>query len=340
MSAGKTTIAALCLAALLAWGACRPSGPADPEPPRDLALVLSGGGAKGAYEVGVWLAMRDLGLDGRVEAVSGTSVGAINAALFAAGIEPDRIEALWLDKMGGILSLSDKWIAECVDARVRDFREDESSAKWKSLVGTLADGALEYAKFRHTGLPTTGALDPAPLRRELAAALPRDWPRRAPAAYATAVERSSFGPPQRVVFRLNDASPDERVDMVCASAAIPFALPSVDVRGKTCVDGGTRILGFPGRLLNADPVRQHPSVKTVVAVYLDDEPHVDPSARLAAADLPEGVRLVEIFPSEDVGGLAWGWQGVFDASPSTGRHLVDLGRADALRALRAAGLGR
>ena len=242
--------------------------------------------------------------------------------------------------MGGILSLSDKWVAECVEARVRAIQEDDSSAKWKSLVGTLADGALEYAKFRHTGLPTTGALDPDPLRRELAAALPDDWPRHAPAASATVVERSALEGPRRVVFRLNDASPAERVDMVRASAAIPFALPSVDVRGKSCVDGGTRILGFPGRLLNADPVREHPSVKTVIAVYLDDEPHLDPSARLTAADLPAGVRLVEIFPSEDVGGLVWGWQGVFDASPATGRRLVDLGRADALRALRAAGLAR
>ena len=55
-----------------------------------LGLVLSGGGAKGAYEVGVWQAMEEMGLAGDVAAISGTSVGAINAALFAT--RPDAAE--------------------------------------------------------------------------------------------------------------------------------------------------------------------------------------------------------------------------------------------------------
>ena len=38
-----------------------------------LGLVLAGGGGKGAYEIGVWQALRDLGLEQSVAAVSGTS---------------------------------------------------------------------------------------------------------------------------------------------------------------------------------------------------------------------------------------------------------------------------
>ena len=45
-----------------------------------LGLVLSGGGAKGAYEVGVWQALHEARLAGDVAAVSGTSIGAVNAA--------------------------------------------------------------------------------------------------------------------------------------------------------------------------------------------------------------------------------------------------------------------
>ena len=48
-----------------------------------LGLVLSGGGAKGAYEVGVWQALEEAGIASNITAISGTSVGAINAALFA-----------------------------------------------------------------------------------------------------------------------------------------------------------------------------------------------------------------------------------------------------------------
>lgn len=46
-----------------------------------IGLVLSGGGAKGAYEIGCWKAMRNLGIT--ISAVAGTSVGALNAALVA-----------------------------------------------------------------------------------------------------------------------------------------------------------------------------------------------------------------------------------------------------------------
>ncbi len=45
------------------------------------ALVFSGGGAKGAYQVGVWKALRKLNM--KFDIVTGTSIGAINAGMFA-----------------------------------------------------------------------------------------------------------------------------------------------------------------------------------------------------------------------------------------------------------------
>ena len=43
-------------------------------------LVLAGGGTKGAYEVGAWKALKELNVN--IEAIVGTSIGAINGALF------------------------------------------------------------------------------------------------------------------------------------------------------------------------------------------------------------------------------------------------------------------
>lgn len=43
-------------------------------------LVLAGGGTKGAYEVGAWKALKELNID--ITAIVGTSIGAINGALF------------------------------------------------------------------------------------------------------------------------------------------------------------------------------------------------------------------------------------------------------------------
>lgn len=47
------------------------------------ALVLGGGGSRGAYEMGVWQALNELGIE--VDIVTGSSIGAVNAALFAQG---------------------------------------------------------------------------------------------------------------------------------------------------------------------------------------------------------------------------------------------------------------
>ena len=43
------------------------------------ALVLSGGGSKGAYQIGVWKALKKLNIT--FDIVTGTSSGAINGAL-------------------------------------------------------------------------------------------------------------------------------------------------------------------------------------------------------------------------------------------------------------------
>ena len=42
-------------------------------------LVLEGGGAKGAYQIGAWKALRELGV--KIKGVAGTSVGALNGAM-------------------------------------------------------------------------------------------------------------------------------------------------------------------------------------------------------------------------------------------------------------------
>lgn len=44
------------------------------------AVVLAGGGSRGAYQIGVWQALQELGIDYQI--VTGTSVGALNGAMF------------------------------------------------------------------------------------------------------------------------------------------------------------------------------------------------------------------------------------------------------------------
>jgi len=67
-----------------------------PSAPRQTVLVLQGGGALGAYQVGVYQALHERGIE--PDWVIGTSIGAINAALIA-GNQPEnrlqRLHAFW-----------------------------------------------------------------------------------------------------------------------------------------------------------------------------------------------------------------------------------------------------
>ena len=58
-----------------------------------IGLVLAGGGAKGAYQIGCWKALRACGLH-QFGAIAGTSVGALNAVLVAQN-DYDKAESIW-----------------------------------------------------------------------------------------------------------------------------------------------------------------------------------------------------------------------------------------------------
>ncbi len=58
------------------------------------ALVLSGGGGRGAYECGVYKYLEEVGLEPDI--LVGTSIGAITAAAIASGRSAAELEAAWL----------------------------------------------------------------------------------------------------------------------------------------------------------------------------------------------------------------------------------------------------
>ena len=60
--------------------------------PGQVVLVLQGGGALGAYQVGVYEAMHEAGVE--PDWIIGTSIGAINAALIAGNAPEHRFERL------------------------------------------------------------------------------------------------------------------------------------------------------------------------------------------------------------------------------------------------------
>jgi len=84
------------------------------------ALVLNGGGSRGAYEIGAWQALAELGV--RFDGVYGTSIGALNAALVAQGDLPGAV-ALWSGiRINQIMAVEDEddFAIDRMVARKRD----------------------------------------------------------------------------------------------------------------------------------------------------------------------------------------------------------------------------
>ncbi|MDO4745265.1 MAG: patatin-like phospholipase family protein [Bacillota bacterium] len=108
------------------------------------ALVLSGGGSRGAYEIGVWKALDELGI--KIDMVFGTSVGSINGALIAQG-DLALAETLWYD-------LQTDMVFDVVE---EEYRFKDSLDKIK-IGGMSADDVLGYAKeiVLHGGAGTSG----------------------------------------------------------------------------------------------------------------------------------------------------------------------------------------
>jgi NTE family protein len=184
-----------------AAGACEPS-PRGPGGLR-LGLVLSGGGAKAAFEAGLALALHERGVV--PAAVAGTSSGALNAALLAAG-EPERLAALWRSLR----------------------REDVFQYPAATVFGGLLPGWLGLIPLRHA----RAVLDPAPLRRTIEREVDFARLRASPIRLLVLAADLVSGAPRR----FDNAS--LTVDALVASATVPGVFPAVPAEGAVLVDGG------------------------------------------------------------------------------------------------------
>ncbi len=317
---------------------------------RDIGLVLSGGGAKGAYEVGVWTAMCESGLDKRVCCISGTSVGSINAVLFASVSNPVLCERFWFEVVPNFAKPNEKHLismasdmtgrediatitarilqkkAEALGFDVSDLSsadEEEARARaiqeWeRNIASSGASMIVDSIKsFRSTNDVLHGFADVANFRRLLSERIPDKWALDSVAVYATALEKGTWN---KEVFRI-DHQPKERViDAIIASSSIPLFFDSQKINGKVYVDGG---LVFGGDNVPINPILEnHPEVKTLIIVYL--------SVRSAK----ENRGIVEIIPTQSIGSMS----DIFNTSPDFARRLIALGRKDARKVLMEARL--
>lgn len=209
-----------------------------------IGLVLAGGGAKGAYEIGVWKALRELDLESCVKGLSGSSIGAVNSLLFAKGDLEGAME-LWRH-------MSNPWVR--AEERLRIEREGMeytrrllqgnaaqaelatnmvflSQPELKQALTRTAGGTGELLQTRYTVFST---VIPAGQVDEKIRGIKLELPEEPPPF----TELWEDFPEAQYYLPWGLLSNMEIVDAVLASAAMPVAYAPVKFRGYPYLDGG------------------------------------------------------------------------------------------------------
>lgn len=199
----------------------------------DYGIVFCGGGAKGAFQLGVWKWLEEHGYADRFTGISGASVGALNALLFAVG-DYEKAEAAWMKMKKGDLTRLNKDLGHAMLNCLGMNTGIELSAQllsvlanWKKTAGLCSRKKLESIVRENIALE--------PLQDKLVYV----------SLSALALRLKRLGTRELVIkpeytyldTRSGD-SEEKNIKKVLASAAYPLAFAPVGVDGKICIDGG------------------------------------------------------------------------------------------------------
>lgn len=163
-----------------------------------IGLVLGGGGGKGAYQIGVWRALREYKIEKYIRYISATSIGSLNTLLFITG-DLEKSVDIWGN------------INKDVALTRKNFKSIFSKKSLYSREGFIAL-ANEYVDFNKVSNSKI-----------------QSW------VTATPVSKKVKGAPTN--FKLNGKSKEEILNIVLASSAMPIAFEPVYINGVKYRDG-------------------------------------------------------------------------------------------------------
>lgn len=267
-----------------------------------IGLVLDGGGAKGAYQIGVWRALRETGLEKYVTDIAGTSVGGLNAALFVKG-DLEEAKSIWENEISSIQLTR---IQLCVSELIRKHLPD------MSFLGETKEYHDRPMNCFITTCNVSGNHDDYDMVIE-----------------DGVIKKIIFG--KAVYFNLRALSSDERSkainnaaipkDFLLATSALPFLCPARKIEDHYYIDGG---------LANNSPVYpllEATKCDTIIVIHLDsDVPSFKKERDYngVAVLKNEDVSILNIVPSQD----AHHFWGTLDFRRETAVSLMELGYRD------------
>ncbi len=233
---------------------------------KEYGLVLEGGGAKGAYQIGAWKAIREAGIS--IKGIAGTSVGALNGALIT--MDDLRLaQATWENISYSRVMDIDETLVD----RVKNFH-------LKDLPNLLAEG---------TKLLKDRGFDIAPLRELIEGAVDEDKIRASSRDLYVVTYSLSDRKPLSV--NIKEVPEGEIGDMLMASAYLIGFKPE-RLGGKYYMDGGS-VNNVPVDVL-MDKGYEDIIVIRIYGLGVDTE---------KGLKVPENVSLHHVYPRQDLGGI-------------------------------------
>ena len=291
----------------------------------NFGFVFTGGGAKGAWQLGVWKAFEERGY--RAKAVSGTSVGALNACLYAQGDYEEALRA-WKE--------IDRW---------RMLRPDLFNIVMKGMKVSRARQTVGMLLKSSPISPIAALLDLHGLSSKEDGACSQDGLRELIEKHLNLNKRNFWLPlyvcvhdienscPKYFpIYPQDDWSPKELANILLASSAIPVIYSSVTIRGKEYNDGGGGVMTF---LFDYDSCEydnapkaplQKLSLDFIIIMELDYNKHYDTIQKTR-----QGFFVAQIIPSKPLGDFV---DGTMNFDKDFVEELVDLGYKDGAKWLK------
>jgi len=202
---------------------------AAPRPMGQIALVLQGGGALGAYQAGVYQGLSEAGIE--PDWVIGTSIGAINAALIAGNAPARRVAAMqeFWERMRSPAYFGDAWLG-ALSGIIANFGTVARGVPGFFQPNPLAMFGLHFP----AGVGQAAYYTTAPLKETLSELVDLDYLNSKEVRLTVGAVNARTG-----MMRYFD-SRDMTLDVahVMASGALPPAFPAVEIEGEPYWDGG------------------------------------------------------------------------------------------------------